>query len=80
MGRAPTSNVHWLTFEDKRVPILAVGGPRSAKRMATMNSGDSEARGASHWIRRNSSIPRCFPLAMRDSANGFAARKIVRPA
>jgi CRP-like cAMP-binding protein len=30
---------------------------RRANNIATMNSGDSDARGASHWTRTNSSIP-----------------------
>ena len=45
-----------------------------------MNSGDSEARGAIHWTRMNSSTPYARPVASRLSANGSAARQMVRPA
>src|SRR5581483_5265639 len=61
------------------VPIPAAAAPRSAKSIATMNSGDSEASGASHWTSRNSSMPSRRPVATRLSANGSAAVKMAAP-
>ena len=55
IGIAPTSRVHWLTFDDTRAPIPTEPRSLSANRTATTNSGDSEARGAIHCTRRNSS-------------------------
>ena len=51
------SNVHWFTFEEISTPMPAPARPRQASRLATSTSGDSEASGASHWIRRNSETP-----------------------
>jgi hypothetical protein len=79
-GRAPIRSVHWFTFEEIIVPMPAAAAPRSAKRSATMNSGDSEASGASHCTSRNSSTPYSRPVATRPSAKGSAAVKMVTPA
>src|SRR4029434_1651830 len=76
-GSMPTRRVHWFTLEEIRVPRLAVAWAPRAKRMATMNSGDSEAKGASHWTKMNSSMPQCRPVSNRASAKGSAAMKIV---
>ena len=45
-----------------------------------MNSGDSDASGASHCTSKNSSIPKRRPVASKPSANGSAAIKIVTAA
>ena len=47
--------------------------------IATMNSGDSEAKGANHWTRMNCSIPHWWPTSSRPSANGSAEMKITNP-
>jgi len=71
-GNDPISSVHWLTLEEIRVAIAAVPLPRVAKMTAMMNSGASEASGASHWTSRNRSMPSSVPAATRLSANGLA--------
>ena len=79
-GRAPTRSVHWFTFDEIIVPRPAAAAPFHAKSRATMNSGDSDASGASHCTSRNSSIPYSFPVATKPSAKGSAAVKIAAPA
>jgi len=51
-----------------------------AKRAAMMNSGASEARGASHWTRKNSSIPRMDPVPISPSAKASAESRMVAAA
>ena len=79
-GRLPTSSVHWFTFEERRVPKAASSWPRRASTAATRSSGDSEARGASHWTSRNSSMPRTLPPWTSAPANGSAATRMTNPA
>ena len=45
-----------------------------------MNSGDSEASGATHCTSTNSSMPALLPVSTRPSANGSAAAKITAAA
>src|SRR5678816_415093 len=78
MGNVPTSRVHWLTFEETSAPSPAGASPRNVQMRATMNSGASEASGASHWTSRNSLIPQPFPAATSDSANGSADMKMTQ--
>ncbi|MEO3868225.1 hypothetical protein ABGB18_05275 [Nonomuraea sp. B12E4] len=42
MGRLPTSRVHWSTSLEIRAPIASSPRPRTANRMAMMNSGDPD--------------------------------------
>ena len=42
-----------------------------------MNSGASDAIGASHWTRRNWLTPNCSPDRMRPSLNGAALSRIA---
>lgn len=51
-GSEPTSRLHWFTLEAMRVAIAAAPEPRRANMTAMMNSGDSEASGASHCTRK----------------------------
>jgi hypothetical protein len=64
-------------LEEINVPMLAPALARSANRIATINSGDSEANGASHWTKTNSSMPKVRPVANNPSAKGSAAIKMV---
>ena len=57
IGSDPTNSVHWLTFDEISVAMAAVPLPRAAKMIAMMNSGASEASGASHCTSRNLSMP-----------------------
>lgn len=70
---------HWLTFDEISVAIAAVPFPRAAKRIAMMNSGASEASGASHWTSRNRSMPSSVPAETKLSANGLAHSRITAP-
>ena len=56
-GNDPISSVHWLTFAEISVEIAAPPLPRAAKMVAMMNSGASDASGASHCTSRKRSIP-----------------------
>ena len=56
IGSAPTSSVHWFTFEEISAPSPSAGGAANAKSSAITNSGDSEASGATHCTSRNSSM------------------------
>ena len=56
-GSDPTSRVHWLTLELTRAPRAAFVCSRHANRPAMMNSGASDASGASHCTRKNSEMP-----------------------
>ena len=47
-GSEPTSRLHWLTLDAISVPMAATPLPRAANITAMMNSGASEASGASH--------------------------------
>ena len=76
-GRLPISSVHWFTFEEIRIVIPASCRPRSASSPASMNSGASDARGASHCTSTNSSMPAVLPVLTRLSANGSAEAKIT---
>lgn len=53
--------------------------PRLAKIVAMMNSGASEASGASHCTSRNRLTPSSVPAATRLSANGLAHNRITAP-
>ena len=77
IGRDPTSSVHWLTFEEIRIVIPAAARPRRASIAARMNSGASEASGATHCTSRNSSIPSDRPESTSPSAKGSAAAMTV---
>ena len=59
--------------------MAAVPLPRLAKMVAMMNSGASEASGASHCTSRNRSMPSSVPAATRLSANGSAHSRITTP-
>ena len=48
MGNMPIKRVHWLTLDATRVLKLFAPWALRAKRMATINSGDSLASGANH--------------------------------
>ena len=74
---APTSSVHWFTFDEISAPIPTEPRMRSANRIAIRNSGDSEASGATHCTSRNSSIARPRPISTRLSAKGSAETKIA---
>ena len=76
-GRLPISSVHWFTFEEIRIVIPASCRPRSASSPASMNSGASDAKGASHCTSTNSSMPAVLPVLTRLSANGSAEAKIT---
>ena len=54
--------------------------PCTANTMATMNSGASEASGATHCTSRNLSMPSWVPVVMRDSAKGSAEATITAAA
>ena len=56
-GSEPTSSVHWLTLELTSAPSAVLVCSRHAKSPAMMNSGASEASGASHCTRKNSEMP-----------------------
>ena len=60
-GNDPMSSVHWFTFAEISVAIAIAPLPLAAKMVAMMNSGASDASGASHWTSRNRSIPSCAP-------------------
>src|SRR3990170_6930580 len=77
MGSVPTSRVHWFTLEEMRVPRAIVAEFLNTKMDATMISGASEARGASHCTSRNLSIPKLSPVARRPSAKGSAEDRIT---
>ncbi len=51
-GSDPTSRLHWLIFDAMSVPIAAAPIPRRANITAMMNSGASDAKGASHCTRK----------------------------
>ena len=51
--------------------------PRSTNMMATMNSGASEAMGASHCTSRNSLMPKTLPEATRFSLNSSALARMT---
>ena len=42
-----------------------------------MNSGASDASGASHCTSKNSSMPKVRPVSTRPSANGWAEMKMT---
>ena len=71
-GSDPMSRVHWLTFAEISVAIAAPPLPLAAKMVAMMNSGASDASGASHCTSRKRSMPNLVPAPIRLSANGFA--------
>ena len=75
IGNEPTSSVHWFTFDAISSVIPAPARPLSASSAARMNSGASEASGATHCTSRNSSIPNDSPVSTRPLANGSAAAK-----
>src|SRR5438270_12136320 len=76
-GRVAISSVHWLTLLDTSVRIPAAAWPRHTNSMATMNSGASDASGASHCTSRNSSIPNARPDSTSPCANGSAEMKMT---
>lgn len=51
--------------------------PRQASMPAAMNSGASDANGATHCTSRNSSMPSSVPVCTSPSANGSAAATIT---
>ena len=61
----PTNSVSWLTGDEINVVNPATGFALKLNSTATTISGDSEARGATHWIRRNSSIPKFSPVSTK---------------
>ena len=65
IGRVPTNKVHWLILYDNKTVNAAEARDLRAKIVATAISGDSEANGATHWIKKNSSIPAVFPVIIR---------------
>jgi len=58
----PTNKVHWFNLAERRLPNADPACPLNVSMIATVNSGASEASGASHWTRRNSLIPSAFPV------------------
>ena len=56
-GSDPTSRVHWLTLELTSAPRAALVCSLHANSPAMMNSGASDASGASHCTRKNSEMP-----------------------
>ncbi|SKU51600.1 Uncharacterised protein [Mycobacteroides abscessus subsp. abscessus] len=54
--------------------------PRAAKIAAMMNSGASDANGASHCTSRNWSTPNCVPALTRLLANGSAHSRMTEAA
>jgi len=77
MGNPPMSSVHWLTLEEIRAPMPAAARIRQAIRLAAMNSGASEASGATHCTSRNSSMPSSVPVCTNPSANGSAEARMI---
>ena len=77
MGRVPTRSVHWLTLDEMRAPRPVRLANLQANRVATSNSGASEAVGAIHLTRRNSLTPIASPSSMIDSANASAQSRIT---
>jgi hypothetical protein len=51
-GKLPINRVHWFTLALTRMPSAIAALPRTANKIATMNSGASEASGASHCTSR----------------------------
>lgn len=66
-----------MTLAEISRPIAAEAFPRTAKMIATMNSGASDASGASHCTSRNWSTPSSCPDATSASANGSADAMIT---
>ena len=61
-------------------PIPAAARPRQASSAATSTSGDSEARGAIHWISTNSLMFTFLPVSTSPCANGSAEAMITAAA
>ena len=76
-GRLPISSVHWLTLALISIPSASAALPRKANSSATMNSGASDASGASHCTSRNWSSPSASPLPISASANGSAQARMT---
>ena len=77
----PMSSVSWLTpgrYERAHHP--STGLACRLNRTATMISGDSDASGATHWIRMNSSMPRSSPVPTSASTKGSAATRMTAAA
>mgnify|MGYP001588640552 CR=1 FL=1 len=79
IGSIHIKSVHWFIFEEITTLNASAGLLLKANIIAIMNSGASEAKGASHWTKINSSIPNSFPAQSSPSANGPAEIKIVYP-
>jgi hypothetical protein len=76
----PISSVHWFTFDEMSVPIPAWALRRKVNRMAMIISGASDARGATHWIRRKVLMPKLSPIWMRPSAKCSATKRMAAAA
>jgi len=70
IASVPMSRVHWLSFEEMSVLNPAVERALFTRYATTINSGLSEASGASHWIMKNSGMPYWSPNCSSPSAKG----------
>src|SRR5512143_3850682 len=71
---------HWLMFDDTMF-MSATGArvTRRAQAKAEVFSGNSERKGATHWMKTNWEIPIVAARAIMEARNGSATKKMIAP-
>src|SRR5260370_38003987 len=72
--------VHWLMLEETMF-MRAIGAWRTvaAHLKADTFSGNSERKGATHWMNTNSLIPAARAMALRLSTKGWVTKERMSP-